>query len=284
MLRMGVQIITAELRRWLAAQVEAGLARDAVIDAMIESGWRRDVALGALDEAQRGPTVDATAQRDTAGPMPQLTLADGATTVAAGDREVRLIASMQYPRVVILGGLLSAEECDALVALARQRLERSETVTHDTGSGEVNAARTSDGMFFARGENALVARIEARVAALVNWPVEQGEGLQVLRYRSGDEYKPHYDYFDLAHPGTASVLRRGGQRVATLVMYLNTPLRGGATIFPDIALEVMPQRGNAVFFSYDRPHPDTRTLHGGAPVLDGEKWVATKWLHERRFK
>jgi len=39
-----------------------------------------------------------------------------------------------------------------------------------------------------------------------------------------------------------------------------------------------------VFFSYEEPDPATRTLHGGAPVLAGEKWVATKWLREREFK
>ena len=63
---------------------------------------------------------------------------------------------------------------------------------------------------------------------------------------------------------------------------------GGAspstTTFPDLGLEVMPQRGHAVFFAYDKPHPSTRTLHGGAPVLAGVKWVATKWLRERVFQ
>jgi prolyl 4-hydroxylase len=54
-------------------------------------------------------------------------------------------------------------------------------------------------------------------------------------------------------------------------------------VFPDVEFEVEPIKGNAVFFSYDRPHPSTRTLHGGAPVIEGEKWVATKWLRERRF-
>ena len=44
-----------------------------------------------------------------------------------------------------------------------------------------------------------------------------------------------------------------------------------------------PIKGNAVFFSYDRPHAITRTLHGGAPVVRGEKWVATKWLREGEF-
>jgi prolyl 4-hydroxylase len=67
-------------------------------------------------------------------------------------------------------------------------------------------------------------------------------------------------------------------------MYLNTPLRGGATVFPDAHYEVFPVKGNAVFFSYDRPHPMTRSLHGGAPVLEGEKWVATKWLRQGSFE
>jgi prolyl 4-hydroxylase len=128
-----------------------------------------------------------------------------------------------------------------------------------------------------------VRRLEARIAKLVDWPEINGEGLQILHYRPGAEYKPHYDYFDPAEPGTPSILKRGGQRVATLVMYLSEPAKGGGTVFPDVHLEVAPKRGNAVFFSYDRPHPATRTLHGGAPVLEGEKWIATKWLREREF-
>ncbi|HRO82176.1 MAG TPA: 2OG-Fe(II) oxygenase, partial [Alicycliphilus denitrificans] len=115
-------------------------------------------------------------------------------------------------------------------------------------------------------------------------PVENGEGLQVLHYRPGAEYKPHYDYFDPAEPGTPRLLRRGGQRVATLVIYLNDPVRGGGTTFPDVPLEIGPRQGNAVFFSYGRAHPGSRTLHGGAPVIEGEKWIATKWLREREFK
>jgi prolyl 4-hydroxylase len=110
-----------------------------------------------------------------------------------------------------------------------------------------------------------------------------GEGLQILRYRPGAEYRPHFDYFDPQHSGTARILERGGQRVGTLVIYLNTPDGGGGTTFPDAGLEVAPVRGNAVFFSYDRAHASTRTLHGGAPVTAGEKWVATKWLREGVF-
>jgi prolyl 4-hydroxylase len=191
--------------------------------------------------------------------------------------------SLKLPRVVVFSGVLTHAECDELMAQALPRLERSQTVVNATGGSEVNAARTSDGMFFDRGASPLIQRFEARLAALLNWPMENGEGLQILRYRPGAEYKPHFDYFDPVHQGTAAVLRRGGQRVGTVVTYLNTPEGGGATIFPDGGLEVAPLKGNAVFFAYPLPTPASKTLHGGAPVLTGEKWVATKWLRESRF-
>ena len=203
---------------------------------------------------------------------------NGSAVLDAGDRQVRVLASMLLPRVVVLGGLLSDEECDAMIELARPKLARSTTVEPDSGGDMVHPDRTSFGMGFARGENDLCRRIEARIAHLLEWPLENGEGLQVLNYGPGAQYKPHHDYFDPAMPGSEVLLRRGGQRVASVVMYLNTPERGGATVFPESHLEVAAVKGNAVFFSYDRPHPMTRTLHGGAPVLAGEKWILTKWL------
>jgi prolyl 4-hydroxylase len=228
------------------------------------------------------PATDATPPV-VSTPVPEPLTEPGRLVVDAGDRSVSVLASMHSPRVLVFGGLLSDAECDEMIDQSRRRLARSETVQTDTGSSEINAARTSEGMFFERGEFEVCARIEARMAALLRWPIENGEGLQILRYRPGAEYKPHYDYFDPAQPGTPALLARGGQRVASLICYLNTPERGGSTIFPDVGLEVSPVKGNAVFFSYDRAHPDTRSLHGGSPVEAGEKWVATKWVRERRF-
>jgi prolyl 4-hydroxylase len=208
---------------------------------------------------------------------------DGPHLINAGDRQVAVLANVRHPRVIVLGGVLSDQECDELIALSRERMRRSETFLLDEGVSVVHEARTSEGMFFNRGENELCRRIEARLAALCQWPLENGEGLQILRYGPGAEYKPHYDYFDPEQPGSHKALGSAGQRVASVVIYLNTPTRGGATTFPDAGIDVSPIKGNAVFFSYDRPHPMTKTLHGGAPVLEGEKWVATKWLRERAY-
>ena len=281
---MSAQSITPELRRWIVEQAQAGLAPEQVLQAMRGSGWDEAVASQALEETLEGFVQARSLNLPPASPVPAPDLQGAPPTLWAGDREVSILLSAQLPRLVVFGGLLSDEECDAMRAAAASRLARSETVAAAADGSEINAARTSDGMFFERGESELCRRIEARIAHLLNWPVENGEGLQVLRYRPGAEYLPHYDYFDPRHASTPAILKRGGQRVATLVIYLNTPRGGGATIFPDVKLEVAPIKGNAVFFSYDRPHPMTLSLHGGAPVLDGEKWVATKWLRAGVFE
>jgi len=284
-----MQQITPELRRWIVEQASAGVRPDDVLTAMRQAGWQEAVAVAAMESAlsehlaAKQAAAQAASTTSAVSAVPMLNLAGAPRRLDAGDRWVDVIASLQNPRVVVLGNLLSEIECEALIESARPRLARSLTVQTQTGGEELNPDRTSSGMFFNRGETPEVAALEARIARLVNWPVQNGEGIQVLHYRPGAEYKPHYDYFDPDEPGTPTILRRGGQRVATLVMYLNEPTRGGGTTFPDVGLEVAPVRGQAVFFSYDRPHPATRTLHGGAPVIEGEKWVATKWLREREF-
>lgn len=272
----------AELRRWILEQATNGQPPDQVVGAMRAQGWEEQAAIDAVEDTMRGYLDEHAREHDLPPPrrVPAPIDANGSAILKAGDRDVAVLASLLHPRVIVFGGVLAGDECDGLVALARDRLARSPTFNLETGADEVHDARTSEGMFFRRGENDLCARIEARIAALTQWPLENGEGLQILRYGPGAEYKPHYDYFDPKGAGSNVSLARGGQRVASLVMYLNTPGRGGATTFPDARFEVAPVKGNAVYFSYDRPHPMTASLHGGAPVLEGEKWVATKWLRE----
>lgn len=284
------QAVTDELRRWIVEQAEAGCRPDDVLQAMQTAGWDEEVALDAMEETLRARLDELGPRKARAALPPAVPVPDPGrdetqgTLIEVDGHPVRVLMTMSEPRVVVFGGLLSEAECDAVMALAGPRLLRSETVDNATGGSEVNAARTSDGMFFERGETPLIDRIERRLAALVRWPLANGEGVQVLRYRPGAEYKPHHDYFDPVHPGTARVLERGGQRVGTVVMYLNTPEGGGATTFPEVGLAVAPVKGNAVFFAYDRAHASTKTLHGGAPVTAGEKWVATKWMREREFR
>lgn len=276
--------IPPETIEWIVEQARNGHPPETLLKPLIDNGWTEDDAIDAVEQAMRG-YLDAHA-RDSglppSVPVPSPIELNGASVLDAGDRQVHVLASLMLPRVVVFGGLLDDAECDELIALSRVSLKPSSVVDPATGGDQLHKDRTSAGTHFARGANALVSRIEARIAKLLDWPVVNGEAIQILRYGAGAQYRPHYDYFDPEVAGSAAPLRRGGQRVASVVMYLNNPERGGATTFPDVNFEVAAVKGNAVFFSYDRPHPMTRTLHGGAPVQAGEKWIATKWLREGR--
>lgn len=270
---------------WVLERVRAGASPDEVLGALVERGWEEDRAAAALEDAMRAHLEEHARENGLPPPekVPSPIGLNGPSVIDAGDREVLVLANMLHPRVVVFGSLLSDEECEGLIAMGRGKLKPSQVFNPDTGADEAHQARSSEGCFFRRGENELCARIDRRLARLLEWPLENGEGLQLLRYGPGAEYRPHYDYFDPARPGSAVTLKRGGQRVASVVMYLNTPRRGGATTFPDARFEAAAVKGNAVFFTYDRPHPMTGSLHAGAPVIEGEKWIATKWLRVGRY-
>lgn len=266
---------TPALMQWLTTQLAAGYAPRTLQQSLLDTGWAPQIAQAAV--------MVCTQPAPTATSRPEPDLHQHPHEIDVGDRRVQVLLSMHNPRLVLFGNLLSSEECEHLIADARPAMARSRTVATQTSAQEINPDRTSHGMFYTRGQTPVVTQLEARIAKLLRWPVENGEGLQVLHYRPGAEYKPHHDYFNPQEPGSAALLQRGGQRVGTLLIYLNDVPHGGCTFFPETQLRIPPRKGHAVFFAYPSPDVHTRTLHGGDPVIAGEKWVATKWLREREF-
>ncbi|MGE5336488.1 MAG: 2OG-Fe(II) oxygenase [Gemmatimonadota bacterium] len=256
---------------------------------MRAAGYKADFAQQAIELAlarERGKPAPAAKTAVPPARSASELLAEHPNAIETSDRRVDILLVVNAPRIVLFGNLLSPEECDAMVAASRRKLQRSTVVNERTGAYDVHPDRTSSGTHFERAETELVARIERRVSELLGVPVENGEPIQILHYTPGAEYKPHWDYFDPAHPGNEKVLASGGQRVATLVMYLNDVESGGSTVFPEVGIDVLPRKGNAVYFAYatEDGQLDRRTLHGGSPVVAGEKWIATKWLREREYR
>ncbi|KAH9783886.1 prolyl 4-hydroxylase 1 [Citrus sinensis] len=176
------------------------------------------------------------------------------------------------PRILVLHNFLSMEECDYLRAIARPHLQVSTVVDTKTGKGIKSNVRTSSGMFLSPEEK--------------KYPM-----IQQHRYEKDQYYKPHHDYFS-----DTFNLKRGGQRIATMLMYLSDNVEGGETYFPMAGsgecscggkvvkgLSVKPVQGDAVLFwsmGLDG-QSDPSSLHGGCEVLSGEKWSATKWMRQR---
>jgi prolyl 4-hydroxylase len=240
----------------------------------------------AVGPAAKSTATETRIETDAAIPSPPIEfLSTSPNEIETSDHKVEILFALKAPRVVLFGNLLTHEECDQLIALARPKLQRSRVVNAATGTYDIHAARTSSGTHFDRGENELVRKIEVRIAELLGIPLEKGEPIQVMRYMPDAEYKPHFDFFDPAWPGNWKLLSIGGQRIATLIMYLNDVEAGGSTIFPKVGLNVLPRKGNAVFFAYSNGtgELDRHTQHGGRPVGVGEKWIATKWLRIRDY-
>ncbi|KAJ0979688.1 hypothetical protein J5N97_015162 [Dioscorea zingiberensis] len=205
------------------------------------------------------------------------------------------------PRAFVYRGFLTDQECDHLISLAKSELKRSQVADNLSGKSTLSQVRTSSGMFIAKGKDSIVNGIEDKIAAWTFLPKENGEDIQVLRYEHGQKYDPHYDYF-----ADKVNIARGGHRIATVLMYLTDVVKGGETVFPSAeetsrrgvniqdedlsdcgrhGIAVKPRRGDALlFFSL---HPDATTdqssLHAGCPVIEGEKWSATKWIHVASF-
>ncbi|XQM38694.1 Fe2OG dioxygenase domain-containing protein [Cupriavidus sp. H19C3] len=286
-----------ELGAWIARSLGNGHAPAHIVEALAAQHFDAVVAgqlVAAIDRAQRagGPLPEGSltvalpaAAAATEPPVQRIPRIGTGSVLMAGDREVRVLSRMEQPVIAVLESVLSAQECDALMTMARPRLRPSTTVDPTTGFDMVSGDRTSEGMFFRLEENPLIARLDRRISALMRLPVENGEGLQVLRYSEGARSAPHFDFLMPTNAANQASIARSGQRVSTLVIYLNDVPQGGETVFPEVGFGVTPRRGNAVYFEYcDARHQlDGRTRHAGAPVIAGEKWVVTKWMRQRRF-
>merc|ERR1712072_1575974 len=113
------------------------------------------------------------------------------------------------------------------------------------GNGEVGVSRTSSTCYLARED---LPTICTKVCALTGCPVEHLELPQVGRYRGGEFYKAHYDAFDTSSPDGRRFAQNGGQRVATVLVYLNDVARGGCTSFSKLGLSIQPKKGTALVF------------------------------------
>ena len=207
-----------------------------------------------------------------------------------------------FPPAFIADNLLSAEECDHLVALATPEVSRS-TVVGSAGTPETDTIRTSFGMFIMRKQDEVVARIDKRVARFAGVEEVQAEDMQVLRYEHGQKYGSHQDTFLQSALNDVD----GMQRTATVLLYLSDVEFGGETAFPESmawlhpeeawsegkysscgrkGVSVKPKKGRALLFHHldERGQPSHFSMHTGCPVLEGVKWTSTKWIHERPFR
>ena len=189
------------------------------------------------------------------------------------------------PRVSVIDRLFSADECRLLIASAQPHLHPSQTADPITGVPHTLQVRTSsEASFDPVMESGALRLAQLRMACAAGIDLPHAEQLTVLRYEPGQQYRPHRDYLP---PGTLQMDRpHAGNRVRTICVYLNAVEAGGATEFPVPGLSIEPMPGRAVVFDNLKPDgsPEPDSLHAGTPVQAGEKWLATLWIRQGRYR
>jgi prolyl 4-hydroxylase len=283
-----MQILDKPWQNWINENFARGCAYEAMLADMLKAGIAKDVAVFNLNNRSDSALVltEGTSNQQD-GPYEQeasYLFQHDNTIVTQDGQQIQVAMRITAPDVVLLDNFMTDEECDAFCELSKSTLTKSTVVDDITGASVGHEHRTSMGTYFTLGQNDLVKKIEARIAEITGTPVPNGEGIQILNYAGGGEYRPHFDYFPDNSGGRVHTAK-SGQRTITVIMYLNDVKAGGATVLPEINLSVYPKKGSALYFSYfnSKGQVDPATLHGGSPVIDGEKWIATKWIRERVY-
>ncbi len=281
-----------ELSGWILHNLDRGCTVEDLVNSMIAQKFEPSIALGLVDafwharsEGIDPPTASVVIDSALAEYRYEIPRLAPGSVIRTADRDIPVLLRLDQPVIALLDGVLSAEECERVIELARNRLRPSTVVDLLTGEDKIAAHRDSEGMFFELEETPFIAKLDRRISEVMNCPIENGEGLQVLHYGPSAKNTPHFDFLAPSNPANRESLVRSGQRISTLVTYLNDVESGGETFFPEVGLSVSPKKGNSAYFEYGNSvrQVDPKSAHASAAVNEGEKWVVVKWMRERRF-
>jgi hypothetical protein len=190
-------------------------------------------------------------------------------------------ALSEEPRIRVFEGFATEAECAWLIDRARNALKPAQ-IYH-----AIEETRPSDVRTNTEAELALCALdvvsaiLFDRVAAAVGVPRPFCEIPKLMHYEPGQQFEVHSDFFDEAmHP---EEIQLRGQRIATLLIYLNDDYESGETEFVRADIRFKGRRGDALLFANVDASgaADERTFHAGLPPSHGEKWLFSQWVRNK---
>ncbi|ANY21225.1 2OG-Fe(II) oxygenase superfamily protein [Tsuneonella dongtanensis] len=183
--------------------------------------------------------------------------------------------------IFAIGDFLSPSECARMVRMTDTVARPSSLYDQDYSTG----FRTSYSGDLDANEP-LVKAISRRIDDLLGINPICGESIQAQRYFPGQQFKPHNDWFYTDQDYWKGERKRGGQRAWTAMAFLNKVDKGGETHFVEVGAKIEPKPGVLLVWNNALPDgsPNENTLHAGTPVVEGVKYVLTKWYRTRRWK
>jgi hypothetical protein len=187
------------------------------------------------------------------------------------------------PRIRASRAFMSPAECAWFIERGRARLAPAEVYDQAGGLKRVDERSNSSASFRLLDVDLPLVLFQARMSQTIGLPGPWFEPSTLLHYAPGQCFLPHYDWLDARIPAYAAELAEGGQRIATLLVYLNDGFEGGETDFPKLNFRFKGSTGDLLAFANLRPDGscDAETYHQGLPTKRGEKWLLSQWVRDR---
>jgi prolyl 4-hydroxylase len=178
-----------------------------------------------------------------------------------------------------LPDFLTKEECKRIIEISKPKLFTSRVYSSDSDLEDKNV-RISEQCWLKNDDDEFISILSKRIADVTKMELKSQEDLQVVKYKEGGFYKPHFDACNKVTDDCTRLNKGLGPRFITFIIYLNDDFEGGETFFPHINKKVVPKMGKAAIFynvdQYGEVLP--KSLHGGLDVKNGEKWICNKWI------
>jgi prolyl 4-hydroxylase len=189
------------------------------------------------------------------------------------------------PDIRLFRSFLNDDICSWLIERSRHRLVRARVYDAGSKTDIVSETRTNTSAGFNLVETDLVhLMVQTRIAHASGLPLVNMEGATVLHYDVGEEIENHYDFVEPSIPDYEQEIATRGERVMTFLVYLNDGYAAGETDFPRLGVTHKGRRGEGLFFRNALPDgtPDRRSWHAGRPPREGEKWILSQFIRNRR--
>jgi prolyl 4-hydroxylase len=191
------------------------------------------------------------------------------------------LMSDAYDEPYIINNIINEKEANYIIDKASLEFNDS-TILGQNIDTKIRKSKTA----WLYKTDPIIMRIMVRIANIVNLPLENAEALQIVKYEPNGYYNEHHDSCCDEHQLCTEFIKRGGQRVKTVLIYLNDEFIEGATNFPVLNKKFKPPKYSAVIFNplaknSNKCHP--KAIHAGLPVKTGIKYVANLWFREQKF-
>ena len=195
------------------------------------------------------------------------------------------------PKLVPSGVLITPEEAKQIIKESDKEMRDSELL----GKDKVNYIhRKSKTRWIPKNDPIGRAVIKRSLKWIrendgIHIPLRMLKKIQVVKYGPGNFYNPHHDACAMDPKTCKKFLKRGGERIRTIILGLNEgdkEYTGGFTSFPNLGVKYrLPKCGGLFFHTLDNQHKKIHphALHGGDRIGDGTKWICNIWFREGKF-